>query len=403
MIKYDYFKNHTSRKQKRVPQPYQRRTETYGTHLSNSIIYVFSIVTEMGKSKEEPHIKQGDLWVKLSLLTICSCLVFVTSVTLAFDHVTFVHDVGHKICPYTKFCETNASMTLKDNETPCCMPCSCADDCAEINGDCCPDKALPIKKAPLAKCKAVVVKRKLGDTSSYDGYTHGVPRYRVLDTCPKDENNVSLVAECEGNKTRLDHFLWVSDFSGRTFENRFCALCNGLNNDEIVVWGLRTTCFSVLKTNLSSLEGTLLSLQCDFRLELPSKAYARPDSTCLTPNILRCNQSGLWNQHNSSIEAACKTYDSPVLSLSQDERISPTGHIVKIYKNLYCVVCNEQNLWSTNLLCPQLRPTERDPGTAFSILIDYLHIRSVIEQLQTKDEGKGHCEQEQVYDDFKVS
>ena len=354
----------------------------------------------MKKTKVQFNLKPNNLYVDLCPLTLCSCLAFVTSVTLAFDYVTFVHDVSHEICPYTNFCETNASMTLTDNETPCCMPCSCTDDCAEMNGDCCPDKALPIKLSPIAKCKAVVVKRKKSDRRKYDGYMFNVPRYRVIGTCPKDENNDTLVAECEGNKTRLDHFLWTSDISGRTFENRFCALCNGLKSDEIVVWGLRTSCVSVLTSTIASLETTLLSRECDLVLELPH-IETRPiqSARCFIPSKFRCNQTGLWNYRNSSIEAACETFDSPVMYFPQDTLVGIRGYVPTVFKNIYCVVCNGLNISSANHLCPLLLlESDRDESISLSILIGFVETHSVTEL----DKDEKHCNIDEVYDRYKV-
>ena len=359
----------------------------------------------MESRKTHLNFKPHELYMNLSPLTICSCLIFVTSVTVAFDYVSFVHDASREICPYTNFCQTNASMTLKDDEVSCCLPCSCSDNCAEMNGDCCPDKTVRIKLAPLAKCKAVIVKRKIGDSRRYDGYSYNVPRYRVVDTCLGDENNLTLVADCEGNKSTIEHFLWVSDKTGRIFDNRFCALCNGLDSDEIVVWGLRTSCISVLKSNYFSLSATLLSNQCDIRLELPSKeAHVIQNARCFTPSISRCNQTGHWDHHNSSIETACATFDSPVLYFPPDDgRKGANVHLVKIFKNLYCVACNERTSRSPSPLCPQIKPTDgRKQFSTFSILVDYVHVRSAKEGLQDKDDEKKHCATDEVRDSYKV-
>ena len=344
--------------------------------------------------------KRHELYLTLSPLTLCSCLIFVTSVTVAFDYVSFVRDVGREICPYTNFCHTNASKILDDDDIPCCLPCSCADDCWKLNGDCCPDKTLTDRHTPKVSCKAAVVKRKFGDTRDYNGYNHGVARYRVVDTCLGDEDNLTLVAECEGNKTKIEHFVWVSDKTGRIFDNRFCAFCNGLNVTEFVMWGIRTTCFSVLKSNYSSLSQTLLSDQCDFRLELPrTELHAVQNSRCFTPGVFQCNQTGVWDYHNSSIEMACETFDSPVLYLPPGRMGVSLESKTRIYKNIYCVACNEQ----THLdLCPLLKlDGSRFGGNPMGILIDY-KAHSAAPHQQAAEKWNEQCDTDEVYDGFKV-
>ena len=60
--------------------------------------------------------------------------------TQTFDPQELIRDVAAPLCPYTRFCETDATATLR-NETydPCCGECSCADDCWETES-CCLDK-----------------------------------------------------------------------------------------------------------------------------------------------------------------------------------------------------------------------------------------------------------------------
>ena len=60
--------------------------------------------------------------------------------TQTFDPHELIRDVVAPLCPFTKFCETEAAAILQ-NETndPCCGECSCADDCWETES-CCLDK-----------------------------------------------------------------------------------------------------------------------------------------------------------------------------------------------------------------------------------------------------------------------
>ena len=47
-------------------------------------------------------------------------------------------------CPYTSFCNKNATRFLQGSRhVPCCKECSCVDDCWKRN-NCCPDKKMDI-------------------------------------------------------------------------------------------------------------------------------------------------------------------------------------------------------------------------------------------------------------------
>ena len=50
----------------------------------------------------------------------------------------------YEACPYTTFCQANASMTFEEDTRkymPCCPPCSCDENCLQSH-NCCPDKVV---------------------------------------------------------------------------------------------------------------------------------------------------------------------------------------------------------------------------------------------------------------------
>ena len=83
------------------------------------------------------------------ILTLCYNIV-----TLAVNDKEQVLQLASTACPYTTFCSTDA-WAIRPNETekePCCLPCSCDDDCWVLD-NCCPDKDLIDEpRPPILPC-----------------------------------------------------------------------------------------------------------------------------------------------------------------------------------------------------------------------------------------------------------
>ena len=145
-------------------------------------------------------------------------------------------------------------------KVPCCTPCSCLDNCWGL-GNCCPDKELIGHSAPELKCALAMVKEP--GITEYNGYNYGIPRYRIVSSCPNEENNKTLVDKCASkNKTSILDYTWVTDEStGMIFQNEYCARCH--NVDRYFKWQIRTTYRSVLSANFSSLPNSIHAPYCE--------------------------------------------------------------------------------------------------------------------------------------------
>ena len=231
-------------------------------------------------------------------------------------------------------------------------------------------------------------------------YAMGIQRYRIHDRCFFPENNNTLVNLCEGtNKTTIEQYQWVSDTTGRIFQNRFCAACNHVT--EYVTWKIQTSCKSVLSANVMYLDRQLLSPECDLDLRPPESARVSSQKyKCYRPHVSRCNATGDWKHFNAGLAEACAVYNSPVI-VENDNPVRGASSI-NVYKNIYCLFCNRDELNKTSpLLCVNYAD-ERDGRDGilqqgFRAILDY-------EQLKTlhRADASQTCSSNEVYDSNNV-
>lgn len=320
--------------------------------------------------------------------------VFLVSGTLSFNSTTFIAEIGTKLCPYTNFCHASASKILDEENygVPCCLPCSCSDNCWKV-GNCCPDRSTVDIQTPELFCRETLVKRTKSDTKLHNGISLGIHRYRIVETCPENEVNVTLVDSCQReDRKAVDEYVWVSDKTGKIFRNRYCAYCNDVY--QFTEWQVRTSYSPILLLpNFSILPQIILSADdSDLIVSVPESEMKQTEKyRCLLPYTFACNQSGLWKTPDTSLKQACETYDSPFVV---DEVFST------IYKNVYCYICNGYGVRGVKGLCTDLYDPERTLTTiSFSALLDI----NWHEQYPKQKITKSNCEDNEVFDQFMVS
>ena len=302
------------------------------------------------------------------------------------NHSRPFEKVDFDICLFTNFCHQNATAALNmKGKVPCCTPCSCSDNCWGL-GNCCPDKELIGHSGPELKCALAMVKEP--GIKEYNGYNYGIPRYRIVTSCPNEENNKTLADKCAGqNKTSVLDYTWVTDEStGRIFQNEYCARCH--NVDRYFKWQIRTTYRSVLSANFSSLPNSIHAPYCELMVELPEdRMHSADNYRCYRANRAKCNITGRWQNYDSDVELACRTYVSPIIDYSP---------FSTVYKNIYCYYCNGLKAQQFTPSCPDLYKGQRgDLRTSFSALIDF-----------TERQATGIssvCDQHEIFDKFTVS
>ena len=110
----------------------------------------------------------------IPMYAVLKLLLIYASASAARKYSPYVTELIERLpteyCPFTKYCQTNATYTLQgENQTACCQACSCEEDCWE-RGTCCPDKNSDKTKPRTEFCRSRIVKRKSHDSYSPSGY-----------------------------------------------------------------------------------------------------------------------------------------------------------------------------------------------------------------------------------------
>lgn len=328
------------------------------------------------------------LILRMQLVLIFSTLLISIETKLTNRQQT----VMTQLCPFTDFCHANATEIYRYPEyEPCCSECSCADNCWET-GSCCPDKDNVTSKSSELVCKSTMVKKRSNgrDTLFYDGFQEGIKRYLIVDRCPADNfKNSTIQQKCQGvNKSSLEDYVWVVDtVSGKIFQNRHCAICHGHKSWKS--WNIRTQCNNVDKTSFESLEVFLFSKDCNIINEIPEDLEVDTEIyRCYIPGISVCNQTGLWTQFDQDINDGCATYTMPFFQIHH--------FLVDIYKNVFCYMCNTDQMDTLYTICPSRIDNIRVNAISFNALIDFSE--------RTKEpEPTPNCAPDELYDAYAVS
>ena len=309
----------------------------------------------------------------------------VSVANLDFDAKQLLQQYGPKVCPYSNFCHTNATKVHEDTSElePCCEPCSCEDTCSEL-GNCCPDKQ-PRQTLISAACKDTLTKQ--------GNKLYTLNSYFVVDHCPAEEKNTTLREKCQSrNKSSIEDYVWVSDkLTGKIFENKYCALCNGVG--ESLPWNIRTTCKDILAVSLSETVDFILSNPCSIINEAPKMLMDVTNRfVCLLPEITQCNETGAWEKYDQNLDIACNALMQTVVSYSDVDH-TRRG---RVYKNVFCFICNIGE--SPPALCQKRSKSRSVYPSGFTALFDF----KFLTQPKESNTVKGVCDVDEILDSFTV-
>ena len=313
-------------------------------------------------------------------------------------------DALYQSCPYTDFCQSNASKVFKDEtgeNMPCCPPCSCNDDC-ERTKNCCPDKPVNLQDVrdsfpesssslsnPSLTCRETITKRSQWNTMPQNnGFASGILRYLIVDQCPDTEPNDTVAFKCAGAQyNSIVDYIWVTDTTtGNIYQNRHCAQCHAIKN--FVEWNLKAVCSVGIAKGLNMRQELLSRDYCDLINELPiaEDIYASSDRyRCYQPNLNHCNTSGDLTKYDEGFAMACETVIYPFIQ-----------HHNIVYKNVFCYFCNGYNVEEVTDVCPRMQDAARFYAK-FNALISWQ-----VEEKLTRN-SKMSCDVNEVFDKFTVS
>ena len=300
---------------------------------------------------------------------------------------------GEFLCINDSYPESNALWF----PSTCCVPCSCLSKCEE-HGNCFSsvrnNKTEENSRIGEKACNIQRSKQKFttGDDKLQDGATlietmknetnknvllsshvrtdcvrpqafHGLNRvlyssaYEMIDRCPKGFKDKVMLDKCHArmdNGNIIDIIPVTSTRTGLTYANRYCAECNGIYEDNIskfldwqptlVGFGQDLRHRSLLRTEfiIKHIKDGSTGMGTNIHF-IPKKA-ANPVS-CEIYDVASCNQTGLLDMHNDTLENACE--NGPGLSIVEeiDQRRM-------LFKNIACLHCNTNTGFTGNIyLC----------------------------------------------------
>ena len=196
--------------------------------------------------------------------------------------------------------------------------CKCDNDCGLFN-DCCSNYTLTNQSRPsylhqLLECQGMVT---INKTDFIDLLSHS--SVLMVSRCPSEMNN----SQC-GNQSL---FLPVTDpRSNFTFRNIYCALCNNITLEQVVLWEPQFFCPDVSVFHLHNITYDTVLKECDLLTISTDLPFSRI-RTCV-PHISTCS-----NTSSSELEHNCT-------SKSVNLVVDRTFDGVKVYRNHYCALCN---------------------------------------------------------------
>lgn len=115
-----------------------------------------------------------------------------------------------------------------------------------------------------------------------------------------------------------------------SYQNKFCAKCNYVNNDALLYWDVNLRCSEVedlIIADITTLVDDVNSNNCNLKYTIPN-IPGTDTAFCSTGVISQCNETGVWKDYDPDIEAACLAYSGLF-----------TANKIK-YRNVFCYHCN---------------------------------------------------------------
>lgn len=246
-----------------------------------------------------------------------------------------------EFCPHTTLCPINGNeSSSKDLNNICCIPCDCSEICS-IAGTCCADVNTtrgqglkPLYKPQDLKEKCV---QTFAGRASVQLGVKDLNTYMLVQSCPEEEQLSDDIKKClRPDENILNEVLPVySKISARNYRNIFCAVCNNDTNGT-VPWESHVMCYSLEKAM------TLLPNAGDNKDFLK---MMRSNDECLLqfkPSNLKAKYCVEENEILSDCSEQALYYTPELRNLClQPHSYSPVIGEMGIYKNVFCMKCND--------------------------------------------------------------
>ncbi|KAL4224891.1 hypothetical protein ACF0H5_015587 [Mactra antiquata] len=325
------------------------------------------------------------------LLVLCSVLISFISPVVEGK----LPDIA-TLCPYNDFCTTKALKTLQPNETdlvPCCQKCSCEHDC-QLFGNCCPDKELKPGIKTQFPCVEVGMyynaPRRITTSSNFH------ISYHVINEC-SSIIDIYKYPRCYAPRD-LEDFVFVSDpVTDRVYQNKHCAVCNGVQN--YTEWLLITNCPLQSESLTRDEWFAYIIKNCEIT-PIPPDSKAGQAFQCYQPendHIEKCNVSGDLQAMNMNIKVACEFGNPQINNIFFDTNVFSHMTNFDSFENVYCKLCNTADTEEWSELCDDIVSTSllSKSTSALSVILNFIKAEEI--------SLKPQCKQGQIWDSFQAA
>ena len=274
--------------------------------------------------------------------------------------------------------------------------CTCDESCVKF-GNCCPDITHVCPDLNIKATSFELMTRSKKTECYSEGRCSGEDMYLLVNDCPFSFSNV-----CERRNKNAKTGVPVVDLDTNiSYSNTLCALCNGATN--LIPWTIIYNVLGcrigeVVKCNIPTVwsPDSAKSLQS---FHPPPSLRPRQRCNGMTEEISDCSDK--WP--HDKFRQACE-YGGFSLVYFED----PKNLIIRNYKNLFCAICNFEeirnlkcNFMVLSMICsePEVYSLEK----LFSVSADRGMQHSLCKEGETYIETENHCREVHVFesDQFK--
>ncbi|XP_033640118.1 uncharacterized protein LOC117300569 [Asterias rubens] len=273
--------------------------------------------------------------MRLMMLCVVSlCLYGELSASRHTKNFEVADNVTVTLCRDLHLCQNIGCGTswIKNSVCQCDWACEFFDDCClDIASVCSIDSSdvLDSLKKPQFEC--ISVTRDLWMVSHCPYAAEVSPTYaQTHENCESTDNTNPLT------------LIPVTDASGITFRNIYCALCHGRSTSNLVPWELKATCPKPIHQNTSyAVFLRKVWNECDHYLELPAVDVSGPATRrpCIPSLITTCQQH---HPHSQSLLSSCQNFTAVV-------KFRDDG---SLYRNPACFAACKGSSHNYSLECP---------------------------------------------------
>lgn len=325
----------------------------------------------------------------LSVTTLSTVIIALYS--LSNCQISYIKLIEYEVCGNESLCASVNSTSLNSalgmpliiTQSHCCGDCSCDMTTCGVKGTCCIDT---FDKLPTIEESS----NRLQMTCQYPqlrpyhiNMANAAYRVRMLRRC-RDTTKLEVLARCEYPEKYDDLFtqLPVLDKDSMfSYQNKFCATCNGVPEQRLLSWKANVECKSerYYGTNINTIvQDVKATASCNLVYDTPDEQ--NPSQLYCKHTFEVCNETGLWKYYNQEIEQACHAY---------------TRLYKGNYKNVFCYLCNIEDFSALSRHCTPTPPPFNIPKfSALLVLPDIMNDLIIVTD---------SCERNQILDPFTVN